>query len=54
MKSFLAEVKKFIFWPKTMDYSPWFDFSESEKSCEKRILSERASHEEQNYASSAS
>ena len=22
---FLTEVKIFIFWPKTMDYSPWFD-----------------------------
>ena len=26
MKSFFAEVKIFIFRPKTMDYSPWFDF----------------------------
>ena len=40
----------FIFWPKTMDYSPWFDFSESEKSFEIRISSERASQEKQNGA----
>ena len=26
MVSFWAEVKFFIFWPKTMDYNPWFDF----------------------------
>ena len=26
MKSFFANVKIFIFRPKTMDYSPWFDF----------------------------
>ena len=31
MVSFFGEVKIFIFGPKTMDYSPWFDFSESEK-----------------------
>ena len=30
-----------------MDYSPWFDFGESNKSSEKRIASERASQEEQ-------
>ena len=29
--SFFAEVKIFNFWPKTMDYSPWFYFWESEK-----------------------
>ena len=33
-----------------MDYSPWFDFYESEKSFEKRIPSERASQGEQNGA----
>ena len=37
MQSFLAEVIFFIFRPKTMDYSPWFLFLESEKSFEKRI-----------------
>ena len=31
MRSFLAKVKISIFRPKTMDYSPWFDFWESEK-----------------------
>ena len=37
MKAFVAKVKIFIFWPKTMDYnySPWFDFWESEKFGEK-------------------
>ena len=50
MKSFFAKVKIFIFRPKTMDYSPWFEFSESEKRLEKRIPSERASQEEQNGA----
>ena len=29
MVSLLAEVKIFRFWPKTMDYSPWFHFWES-------------------------
>ena len=48
MESFLAEVKIFIFRPKTMDYSPWFDFWESKKRFEKRMLSERACQEEQN------
>ena len=33
-----------------MDYSPWFNFWESKKSFEKRILSERASEAEQNGA----
>ena len=37
MVSFLAEVKIFRFWPKTMDYNPWFYFSESEKSFVIRI-----------------
>ena len=27
LKSFFAEVEIFRFWPKTMDYNPWFDFS---------------------------
>ena len=48
MKSFFAEVKIFNFRPKTMDYSPWFHLSESEKSFEQRIPSERASLEEEN------
>ena len=26
MVSFFTVVKIFRFWPKTMDYSPWFDF----------------------------
>ena len=50
MKSFFAKVKIFIFRPKTMDYSPWFDFLESKKSLEKRVPSERASQGEQNGA----
>ena len=35
MVFFFAEVKNFRFWPKTMDYSPWFDFREPKKSLEK-------------------
>ena len=31
MVSFFAKVKIFRFWPKTMDYSPWFDFRGSKK-----------------------
>ena len=31
-----------------MDYSPWFEFSESEKSLDKIIPSDRVSQEEQN------
>ena len=31
MESFLAEIKIFIFCPKTMDYSPWFSFWELKK-----------------------
>ena len=31
MVSFLAEVKFFRFWQKTMDYNPWFDFRSPEK-----------------------
>ena len=50
MNSFFAEVKIFIFRPKTMDYSPWFYFLESKKSFEKRIPLERASQGEQNGA----
>ena len=37
MVSFLAKVKFFRIWPNTMDYNPWFDFWESEKSFEKSI-----------------
>ena len=37
MVSFVAKVKIFRFWPKTMDYSSWFVFLESEKSFEKSI-----------------
>ena len=48
MESFLAKVKIFIFRPKTMDYSPWFHFSESKKRSEIKIPSERASQGEQN------
>ena len=50
MVSFFAEVKIFNFRPKTMDYSPWFHLSESEKSFKERTPSERASQEEQNGA----
>ena len=50
MKSYLAKVQIFIFRPKTMDYSPWFHFSESKKSFEKGMPSERAPQEEQNGA----
>ena len=46
MKSFFAKIKIFVFRPKTMDYSPWFDFCESEKVSEKRIPSDRAPQEE--------
>ena len=51
MESFFAELKIFIFRPKTMDYSPWFDFWESKKGFEKRIPLERASQGEQNGTS---
>ena len=54
MKSFLAKVKIFIFRPKTMDYSPWFDFWESKKSLEKRIPPEQVSQEQQNGANFSS
>ena len=29
--SFFAKVKIFRFWPKTMDYNPWFDFVSPKK-----------------------
>ena len=32
LEAFIAEVKIFRYWPKTMDYNPWFDFWESKKS----------------------
>ena len=53
MKSFLLDIKIFVFRPKTMDYSPWFDFWESEKVFEKKLPSERASQEEQSDKISA-
>ena len=28
---YFAKVEIFRFWPKTMDYSPWFHFSKSKK-----------------------
>ena len=28
---FFAEIQIFRFWPKTMDYSPWFDFVSPKK-----------------------
>ena len=31
LESFTAKVKNFRFWPKTMDYNPWFDFWRSKK-----------------------
>ena len=31
LESFTTKVKIFRFWPKTMDYNPWFDFWRSEK-----------------------
>ena len=31
LESFTAEVKKFRFWLKIMDYSPWFDFGGPKK-----------------------
>ena len=36
MISFLTKVKFFRFWPKTMDYSPWF-FSPSPKKVLKKV-----------------
>ena len=43
---FFEEVKIFRFWPKTMDYNPWFDFRESEKSL--RIVCRLKVHEKTN------
>ena len=37
LESFFAKVKIFRFWAKTMDYNPWFDFWQSEISCEKSL-----------------
>ena len=48
MVSFFAEVKFFRFWPKTMDYNPWFFFWESKKSFEKSILPYRKRKEKSN------
>ena len=50
MKSFWAKVKITIFRPKTMDYSPWFQFSEPEFFLEKRTPLERVPQDEQNGA----
>ena len=50
MASFSAELKIFIFRPKTMDYSPWFDFWESEKSLEKSVPPESNRKEKSNGA----
>ena len=36
MVSFFAEVKIFRFWPKTMDYNPWF-FSGSRKKVLRKV-----------------
>ena len=45
MVSFFAELKIFIFRPKTMDYSPWFRFWESEKVrrkvCHPKVIEKR-------------
>ena len=45
---FVPSFVPFIFWPKTMDYSPWFYFWGLKKGLEIRIPSERASQGEQN------
>ena len=37
MAFFFGEVKMYRFRPKTMDYSPWFEFWESCKSSEKSM-----------------
>ena len=37
LESFIAEVKIFRFWQKTMDYNPGFFFWRSEKSFEKSL-----------------
>ena len=40
--SFLAKVNFFSFWPKTMDYNPWFDFESPKKvlrkACQLNVL----------------
>ena len=54
MEPFPAKVKISIFRLKTMDYSPWFDFWESESELVKRIPPERASQGEQNDANFSS
>ena len=45
MVSFLAKVKFFKFWPKTMGYNPWFDFGSSKKvlrkACQLNVLENR-------------
>ena len=43
MEPLFDKVKIFQFWPKTMDYSPWFYLWESKKCFEKCIPRERAS-----------
>ena len=37
LESLFGKVKIFRFGPKTMDYSPWFDFLESKKRFEKSM-----------------
>ena len=43
--SFLSKVKMFKFWPKTMDYNPWFDFGSPKnvlsKACQLYVLEKR-------------
>ena len=51
MVSFFDKVKIFRFWPKTMNYNPWFDFWERKKSFEKSIPPERKRKEKSNGAS---
>ena len=40
--SLFAKVKIFRFWPKTMDYNPWFDFGSPKKvvrkACQLNVL----------------
>ena len=50
MVLFLSKVKIFSFWPKTMDYNPWFFFWESEKSFEISIPRYRKQKEKSNDA----
>ena len=54
MEPFPAKVKISISRLKTMDYSPWFDFWESESELVKRIPPERAPQGEQNDANFSS